>query len=166
MHNEGLLEFACDRRERINATPTSKSRSDSVHVLVYVRLRRYCHLLRHPAKSKWRAGLLLCVCYANPCVDVRLAATFQDLDSKSADPCGRGSSTLPHPRRSELCHLKVRISDSQWMPIRVRQGKTLEMAMPALYYLEIRQNFPSRQINGRTTDVLAKVVVPAESVAC
>jgi hypothetical protein len=32
----------------------------------------------------WRAGLSFCERYANPCVDVRLAATFQDLDSKSA----------------------------------------------------------------------------------
>ena len=58
-------------------------RRDSVHVLVHVRLRHYCLLLRHPAKLYWRAALLFCERYANPCIDVRLAATFQDLDSKS-----------------------------------------------------------------------------------
>ena len=68
---------------------------DSVHVPVHVRLRHYCFLLRHPAKLYWRAGLSFCERYANPCVDVRLAATFQDLDSKSADPCGHGGSTPP-----------------------------------------------------------------------
>ena len=73
----------------------ASGRRDSVHVLVHVRLRRYCHLLRHPAKSKWRAGLLFCVGYANPCVDVQRAAIFQGLDSKSADPCGHGGSTPP-----------------------------------------------------------------------
>ena len=57
-----------------------------VHVLVHVRLRHYCLLLRHPAKLYWRTGLSFCERYANPCVEVRLAATFQDLDSKSADP--------------------------------------------------------------------------------
>jgi hypothetical protein len=51
--------------------------SDSVHVVVHVRHRRYCHLLRHPAKSKWRACLLLCMFYANQCVDVQRAAIFQ-----------------------------------------------------------------------------------------
>ncbi len=63
----------------------ASGRRDSVHVLVHVRLRHYCLLLRHPAKLYWWTGLSFCERYPNPCVDVRLAATFQGLDSKSAD---------------------------------------------------------------------------------
>ena len=79
-------------------------RRDSVHVLVHVRLRHYCLLLQHPTKLYWRTGLSFCERYAKPCVDVRLAATFQDLDSKSADPCGHGGSTPP-PGTSLINHL-------------------------------------------------------------
>src|SRR5579859_5279394 len=76
-------------------------RRDSVHVLVHVRLGRHCQSLRHPAKSNWRADLLLCVGYANPCVDVRLAATFQDLDSKPAAFIGiRVRFSFPAPLKS------------------------------------------------------------------
>jgi len=58
---------------------------DSVHVLVHVRIWRYCRLLRHPAKYRWPAGLLFYASYADSCVDVQLAATIRVLDSKSAD---------------------------------------------------------------------------------
>jgi hypothetical protein len=70
--------------------------SDSVHVLVHISVRHYCHLLRHPAKSIWRAGLLFCERYANPCIDVHLAAIFQELDSKSVGGNSMGVQ-LPLP---------------------------------------------------------------------
>ena len=81
--------------ENTRTNPSVAPRSSySVHVLVHVRIRRYCHLLRHPAKSKWHAGLLVCVGYASPCVDVQLAATVQVLDSK---PVGGNSMGVRLP---------------------------------------------------------------------
>ena len=56
-----------------------------MHVWVHVRIRRYCRLLRHPAKSKWPAGHLFNAGYANSCDGVQLAATIRVLDSKSAE---------------------------------------------------------------------------------
>jgi hypothetical protein len=63
----------------------ASGRPNSVHVLVHARVRHYCLLLRLPAKLYRQTGLSFCERYANPCVDMRLAATFRVLDSKSAD---------------------------------------------------------------------------------
>ena len=74
---------------------SSSGSRDSVHVLVHVRLRHYCHPVRHPAKLNRRAGLSFCVRYANLCVNLQLAVTYRGLDSKSVDPCGHRDSTPP-----------------------------------------------------------------------
>src|ERR1700739_1614548 len=56
-----------------------------VHVLVHVQIGPQCQSVRHNARSRWRPGPFFCVDYANPCVDVRRAATIRDLDSKSVE---------------------------------------------------------------------------------
>jgi hypothetical protein len=89
-----------------------------VHVLVHVRIRRYCHLLRHPAKSKWHAGLLVCVGYANPCVDVQLAATVQVLDSKSADRKVVGvRPPLPAPSKIPVLSVESETCSARWCAV-------------------------------------------------
>lgn len=71
-----LFWGASASRSRAGLTVRDGMSPDSVHVLVHVGFRRYCHLLQHPAKSKWPAGLSVCACYANPCCNLQLTAAI------------------------------------------------------------------------------------------
>ena len=71
-------------------------------VLVHARVRHYCRLLRLPANLHWRTRLSFCECYANPCVDGRLAATIRVLDS---NPSKATSWRFNSPSRHHLSYL-------------------------------------------------------------
>ena len=83
----------------------------------------YCDILQNRNGAQ---VFLFCVGYANPCVDVRLAATFSDLDSKSGCVCcgfhaglnvtldlaqSRRGNVLPR-RRMRAMPLPISIVDS------------------------------------------------------